>query len=269
MIIAEIYKMIVYIHESEHKEIVRLREKDFRPLYERNKIFDKIYVRERKLLRSVLPVKVTFREWLEMAYREYKYKMFKRYQVVKMFFQYPEDISRKSPRPFADVRAWHFYEFKGEEVDTEVSEEYTFEYLHDLREECHYLTDLFPSLVSAYKDGAVEGVRWGEEYEQIDEDEITDNVCETYRAGLFYRYIPEFIKYIELGDYKSIMEYKAEELWAEVGVYLEYEPKCSSVRCLEKAFKERCRAVFGYFDKEEIIKDVKEEKWDVLIKIWG
>jgi len=53
MIIAEIYKMIVYIHESEHKEIVKLREKDFRPLAERNKIFDRIYARERKLLRSV------------------------------------------------------------------------------------------------------------------------------------------------------------------------------------------------------------------------
>jgi len=259
MIVAYAYDMIVYITEPEHLEIMRLRDRRFRPLFERERLFRVIYARERTRLRSRLPPLRTFYEWLQLAYENYWYYMYKRYQVVKLFYQHPQDVSRKSPYPFADVRAWHFYKFEGEEVDEEVEIEKRAEYINELREECHFLTALFPSIIMAYLDGAIAHTKFGEEATQVDEDEVTE-VCTTYRAALFYRHIPELVGLSE----QEIIEFNAEELRRGVGVYLEED-----IREFERAFRERFYRVYGYYDKRDVIRMVKEEQWADLLRVYG
>jgi len=277
MIVVRLYKGEILVRESEHLELIEFREKGFRPFKKYNKLADRIYFREYSRaysdIRKYRISKRTFREWLKSAYEMKDYYMYVRYQVVKMFFQ-SEPPTRKSPKPFADVRAWHFVKYEGEDVDNYVREGRAFglDIIDNLVNECEFLTGLMQSLVLAHREGSIERIHWGYESEQVEEDELTGDVCETYRACLFYRRIKEFVEYIVGYSYDEIVRYWAENLFKTTGVYLE-----NDIRDYEKEFLEKARDYWSNLppdeqskfipDKLGIISLVKNEDWETLSNI--
>ena len=139
--------------------------------------------------------KVTFSEWLYLAYQQRSYYIYKRLQVVKILYQPEDKKSKRSPMPFADTRAWIYEQFYGEEADDEIEEGSSFTYVTGrlggifatLDKEAETCFGLITSIVCAFYHGVVTEITEAVENEIVDEEEVLD-IGVIHRAVIIYRH---------------------------------------------------------------------------------
>lgn len=155
------------------------------------KLADKVHEENR-----VTIPRVTFSEWLYLAYQQKSYYIYKRLQVVKILYQPEDKESKRSPRPFADTRAWIYEQFYGEEADDEIEEGSSFTYvtggrlggiLATLDKEAETCFGLIATIVCAFYHGVVSEITEAVENEIVDEEEVLD-IGIIHRAVIIYRH---------------------------------------------------------------------------------
>ena len=176
--------------------------------------------------------KVTFSEWLYLAYQQRSYYIYKRFQVVKILYQPEDKERRRSPRPFADTRAWIYERFYGEDADEEIEEGSKFTYITSekhlrgilavLDKEAEICFGLVTSIVCSFYHGVVTEITEAVEDEIVDEDEVLD-VGVIHRAVIIYRYWMEIMdvmtRWLEDEDSVRKMMHTIEGAKFEVGIY--------------------------------------------------
>jgi len=184
--------------------------------------------------------KITFSEWLYLAYQQRSYYIYKRLQVVKILYQPEDKETRKSPRPFADIRAWEYKRFEGVDADEELEEgtgmyvENDVTYsgtreimtLEKLDEETDYLQGIFPSITCAFYHGVITEITVATEVELMDEDEVEDTDI-MHRMVIVYRHNPDFAEAWTSGDkedQRTVLDLGT-RLEERVGVYGDRELK--------------------------------------------
>jgi len=224
----------------------------------------------------------TFAEWLHMAYMQKNYWIYKRLQVVKILYQSEDKKSRKSPMPFADVRAWIYRRYDGDKANEELQEGTEFhvsyvvsksgtediDILHQLDFETTYLLGIFPSIVCAYYKGSIADVTIATEVEIVDEDEVED-VDEVHRSVIIYRHNIDFAMAWNYGSYeeqKYLMELGI-ELPRKVGVYKDEDIE-ELERAMWRIYQEMTGRKMSLREfKEEIVELVETGEWGMLVEM--
>ena len=269
------YYGVIEVDEATHMALIRHIPRRILKIW--RKLADKVHD-----MNKVIVSKVTFSEWLYLAYQQRNYWIYKRLQVVRILYQPEDKETRKSPRPFADIRAWEYKQFFGEQADEEIEEgsEFTVRYevsysgtieistLEKLDEETEYLQGIFPSITCAYYHGSITEVTVATEVELVDEDEVED-IDVMHRAVIIYRHNPDFAMAWEYGDkedQKAVLEIGI-GLEERVGVYKDEAIRELEERLMEAYYKITGKKLSYQEFRDMILEMVLEGNWAELIII--
>ena len=238
------------------------------------KLADKVHEENR-----VTISKVTFSEWLYLAYQRRSYYIYKRFQVVKILYQPEDKERRKSPRPFADTRAWIYERFYGEEADEEIEAGSKFTYVTDERlggilavldKEAEICFGLVTSIVCSFYHGVVTEITEAVEDEIVDEDEVLD-VGVIHRAVIIYKYWMEIMdimtRWLEDEDAVKDMMDTIEGAKFEVGIYKDKELDDNENALRYAYYQLTGRKVEAREFRDMIYEWVQTGEWTILAKL--
>lgn len=223
--------------------------------------------------RIVVPA-ISFSEWLFMAYKNKRYYVYKRFQVVKILYQPESKTSRKSPLPFADARAWEYKQFWGDDADDEIEEARGFRWVSaeiypHLEKEAMIAMGLIGSIVCAFYHGSVVEITDAVEDELVDEDEVPD-IDVIHRAVILYRHWEDIREVMTraISDEEQVREM----MWfiertRGVGMYVD-EDLDRFEEALREAYQEITGEKIGKQEFHDLLYELVENgEWGYLITL--
>jgi len=266
------YYGIVEVDEATHVALRTHIPRRFITIW--RKLADKVYEENR-----VTIPRVTFSEWLYLAYQQRSYYIYKRLQVVKILYQPEDKESKRSPRPFADTRAWIYEQFYGEEADDEIEEGSSFTYITGERlggifatldKEAETCFGLVTSIVCAFYHGVVTEITEAVENEIVDEEEVLD-IGVIHRAVIIYKYWEDVLETMtrRLGN-RDVVEEMMEDIEStrfKVGLYKDDDLVDKENALRYEYYKKTGKRVEAREFRDMIYEWVQIGEWTILAKL--